>query len=256
MRKCVYTPMPRTGGRREAADVKSAMHIAIVEDSAPDRALIAQNLNRFAAERGLSFVLTEFQDGEDLVTNYAASYDVILMDIQMTFMDGMSAAHRVRRLDPDVVIVFITNAPQYAIEGYRVRAVDYILKPISWFSFSESLARALTFVKPEAADYIAIVLREGRTRLAVDRICYVEVQDHQLIYNTLDGKYVTKGTMADAAAHLTPPRFARCNRCYLVNLKYVDYFHGFDLRVNGDTLQVSRRQRKSFLDALNGYMNS
>ena len=248
--------MPRGGARREAADVKSAMHIAIVEDSPQDRALIAQNLSRFARERGLSFELTEFQDGEDLVTNYAATYDVILMDIQMTFMDGMTAAHRVRELDPDVVIVFITNAPQYAIEGYRVRAVDYILKPISWFSFSESMARALTFVKPEAVDYIAIALREGHTRLAVDRICYVEVQDHQLIYNTLDGKYVTKGTMADVAAQLTLPQFARCNRCYLVNLKYVESFHGFDLRVNGDIIQVSRRQRKSFMDALNGYLNS
>ncbi len=233
----------------------NARRIAIVEDDPADRELLVRSLRRFEAEKGLRFDLKEFQDGEDLVTGYSADYDLILMDIQMTFMDGMTAARKVREMDPDVVLLFVTNAPQYAIEGYKVRAVDYILKPITWFSFSESLSRALLYVRDRGSDTITIALRDGMTRLPVDRICYVEVQDHQLIYCTRDGRYVAKGTIRDAEAQLRPPLFCRCNRCYIVNLKYVEAFKGSDLRVNGDVLQVSRRQRRAFLDALNLYVN-
>lgn len=232
-----------------------ALRIAIVEDSDEDRVLLEKNLRRFEAERGLQFALTRFRDGEDLVTDYSADYDMILMDIQMTFMDGMQAAKRVREMDPDVVIVFITNAPQYAIEGYQVRAVDYILKPISWFSFSESIARALKYIKPQEKRYITIALKGYRMKLELEKLCYVEVQDHQLIYSTLDGRYVTKGAMRDVEAQLRGGPFYRCNRCYVVNLKYVENCLGSDVRVNGDLIQVSRSRRKGFLDALNAYMN-
>ena len=231
------------------------VRIAIVEDSDSDRELLKKNLARYEAERGVRFDLTEFSDGEDLVTGYTADYDLILMDIRMTFMDGMRAAKRVRELDSDVVIVFISNTPQYAIEGYKVRAMDYMLKPITWFSFSESLGRALNSVKSHQKSYVTIALKGGKTRLETERICYVEAQDHQLVYNTLDGNYVSKGTMRDVEAQLGEGHFFRCNRCYLVNLKYVETYKGCDIIVNGDVIQVSRRRRKSFLDALNAHMN-
>lgn len=231
------------------------IRVAIVEDDAQDLALLKRALSRYEKERGARFQLTEFQDGEDLVTDYAASYDLILMDIQMTFMDGMETARRVRQMDPDVVLLFITNAPQYAIEGYRVRAADYILKPISWFSFSESLSRALMMRKARPQACVTLTLKDGKTRLPLDSICYVEVQNHELIYNTRKGKFITKGTMRDAEEQLADGPFFRCNRCYLVNLAHVDAYQGSDLRVNGDVIQVSRRQRKGFLDALNLYMN-
>ena len=232
-----------------------ALRIAIVEDSDEDRALLEKSLHRYEAEKQVQFELSIFRDGEDLVTDYSADYDLILMDIEMTFMDGMKAAKRVREMDQDVVIVFITNAPQYAIEGYQVRAVDYILKPISWFSFSESLTRALRYVKPQDQRYITIALKGGRMKLETDRLCYVEVQDHQLIYNTTEGKFTAKGTMRDVEAQLNQPQFYRCNRCYVVNLKYVETCLGSDVRVNGDVIQVSRSRRKGFLDALNTWMN-
>ena len=235
--------------------MNSVIRIAIVEDSDTDRELLEKNLARYEAERGLCFDLTRFSDGEDLVTGYAADYDLILMDIRMTFMDGMRAAKHVRQLDPDVVIVFISSTPQYAIEGYKVRAVDYMLKPITWFSFSESLNRALGSVKSHSKSFITISMKGGKTKLETSRICYVEAQDHQLIYNTLDGNYVSKGTMRDVEAQLSADCFFRCNRCYVVNLDHVETYKNCDIRVNGDVIQVSRRRRKSFLDALNAHIN-
>lgn len=231
------------------------VRIAVVEDNERDRERLTKNLRRYETERELRFELIGFEDGEDLVTNYSADYDLILLDIEMRFMDGMCTAKSVRALDPEVPIIFVTNAPQYAIEGYKVRALDYILKPVSWFSFCESLDRALLHRRSREEQSITVALREGKTRLNMDRICYVEVQDHELTYNTRDGKFVTKGAIRDAEELLNAAGFVRCNRCYIVNLKYVEGYQGNDLKVNGDLIQISRRQRKSVLDALNRYMN-
>ena len=116
--------------------VKAAMvRIAVVEDSEQDRRALLDCLHRY--EQKLKFSIEEFQDGEDIVTGYSADYDLLLMDIEMTFMNGMKAAEKIRELDKDVEIIFITNAPQYAIQGYKVNALDYMLKPISWRVWEE-----------------------------------------------------------------------------------------------------------------------
>lgn len=93
------------------------LRIATVEDDAHDLEALRTHLNRYEKENGLKFLVTEFQDGEDIVTEYSADYDLILMDIEMAFLNGMKAAEKIRELDKDVVIIFITNMPQYAIQG-------------------------------------------------------------------------------------------------------------------------------------------
>ena len=232
------------------------IRIAIVEDDRHDREALKKCLNRYEKENQVKFSVTEFQDGEDIVTDYTASYDLIILDIEMAFLNGMKAAEKIRELDTNVIIIFITNMPQYAIQGYKVNALDYILKPISYFSFSESMVRALAKVKTPEKEYITIVLKGGKKKLDVARICYVEVQDHVLIYHTLDGDFETKEELRGIWENdyiLTTKKMK--HRCYLVNLEFVETYQGSDIMVNGDTIQVSRSRRKPFLDALNEYMN-
>ena len=133
--------------------------------------------------------------------------------------------------------------------------MDYMLKPVAYFSFSETMNRALRKIKTREKEYVTIAVKGGKMKLDVSHICYVEVQDHLLIYHTTDGEFVTKGTIRDADGQLDPGRFFRCNRCYLVNLEYVENYQGSDITVNGDIIQVSRSRRKPFLDVLNEYMN-
>lgn len=106
--------------------------------------------------------ITAFSDGDELVENYKAEYDIILLDIEMRFMDGMTAAGIIREKDPEVIIIFITNMAQYAIKGYQVNATDYVLKPVSYFSFSQSLDRAMGRLSKRVKDFIAIAIKGGR----------------------------------------------------------------------------------------------
>ena len=137
------------------------LRIATVEDDTNDLEALRTHLSRYEKENGLKFQVTEFRDGEDIVTDYSADYDLILMDIEMAFLNGMKAAEKIRELDKDVIIIFITNMPQYAIQGYKVNALDYMLKPISYFSFSESMGRALHRVNVQETGYCTDLLCRG-----------------------------------------------------------------------------------------------
>lgn len=95
------------------------VRIAIVEDDRHDREALKKCLSRYEKENQVKFSLTEFQDGEDIVTDYTASYDLIILDIEMAFLNGMKAAEKIRELDTNVIIIFITNMPQYAFRGTR-----------------------------------------------------------------------------------------------------------------------------------------
>lgn len=231
------------------------LRIAVVEDDKTYAAQLKEYLVRYGTEKNQKISVALFPDGEDIVTDYSAEFDIILMDVEMTFMDGMTTAERIREKDNEVVIIFITNMPQYAIQGYKVDAMDYVLKPISYFAFSQRIDRALTRVKKKEATYITVAQKGGKKKLNVDKICYVEVRDHDLIYHSTKGDIVTKSSMKEAEDTLGGTKFFRCNRCYLVNLEYVEDFRGNDVTVASDVIQVSRARKKAFMDALNDYMN-
>ena len=95
--------------------------IAVAEDEQSCIDTVQQFLSDFSKEKGILFDVHVFRNGEQLVFNYQADYDIILLDIEMPGMDGMTAAEKIRETDKDVIIIFITNMAQYAVQGYRVR---------------------------------------------------------------------------------------------------------------------------------------
>ena len=106
------------------------IRIAVVEDEELYAEQLQNYISKYAEERKKQIKVTWFQDGEDIVSGYKGEYDIILLDIQMRFMDGMTAAEKIRELDSEVVLMFITNMIQYAVRGYEVDAMDYVVKPV------------------------------------------------------------------------------------------------------------------------------
>ena len=109
------------------------------------------------------------------------------MDVEMKFMDGMSAAEEIRKMDTEVVIIFITNMPQYAIQGYRVDALDYVLKPVSYFAFSQELDKAVKKIKLRKGNSLLLLQDKGVVRLRLEQIWYLESQGHHIIVYTEKG---------------------------------------------------------------------
>ena len=109
----------------------------------------------------------------------------------------MSAAEEIRKIDTEVVIIFITNMAQYAIRGYAVDALDYVLKPVSYFAFSQRLNRAISRMKKRETKMIMVNIKGGTVRINIANIYYIESQGHTLILHTILGDYETTGVMKE-----------------------------------------------------------
>ena len=231
------------------------IRVAVVEDEEQYREEFLSYLKRYEKESGQHFRISVFTDGDEITEDYQADYDLILMDIAMQFMDGMTAAEKIRRLDSEAVIIFITSTPQFVMRGYAVDALDYVLKPINYFAFSQRIDRAISRMGKRRRRYISVPVKGGIQKLEVSQLRYVEVQDHDLVYHTARGSVLTRGTLAEAEELLGTEQFFRCSKCYLVNLEYVDGIQNFDILMDNTRIQVSRARKKALMDALNNYMN-
>ena len=231
------------------------IQIAIVEDDKHQVQLLQKYIARYEQESEQNFHVNVFQDGEDIVENYSGKYDIILMDIEMQFMDGMTTAEEIRKSDTEVVIIFITNMPQYAMKGYAVDALDYVLKPINYFAFSQRIDRALERMVKRTKKYLNIMNKGAMRKVDISTLYYIEVQNHDLCFHTKDGNFTQRETMKRIEEKLAGESFFRCNKCYLINLEYVNGIDRNTVLVGEEEVQVSRARKKELMDALNDYMN-
>lgn len=230
------------------------IRMAIVEDEAKYADQLREYVDRYSRQSGKTFEITSYTDGDELVESFQAQFDIILMDVEMPFLNGMTAAEMIRKTDPQVVIIFITNMAQYAIRGYAVDALDYVLKPVSYFAFSQRLERAVERMERRVAHYITIPVPGGAQKLEVARIYYIESQSHKLIYHTTDGDFTSTGAMGEMERQLEQYHFYRGNKGYLMNLAHVDGIRDGCALIQGEMLPLSRARKKAFLAALTDYV--
>ena len=230
------------------------IRIAMVEDEAAVREQLQGYIQRYTRQYGTEFAVTEFTDGVEILDEYRPVYDIVLLDVEMKHLDGMETAQRIRELDKDVVLIFITNMAQYAIKGYAVGALDYVLKPVPYFAFSQQLQKAEEKLRRRARHYLAVPVEGGLRRLDTAQIYYMESEGHRVHFYTEEGEFSAPGALKTFEEKLASLPFARCNSGYLVNLAQVKGVQQGVAQVGPYELQVSRPKRKSFLAALADYI--
>ena len=230
------------------------IHIAIVEDDPEVRQQLVEYVHRYERQFGRMFEQTVFEDGDEIVSDYRAVYDIILLDIQMRRMDGMAAAEAIRKVDKDVILIFITNMAQFAIRGYAVDALDYVLKPVPYFAFSRQLQKAVDRLRKRQKTFLTVPVDGGLRRIDVASIYYLESEGHYVRIYTENGDLLTSGSLKSYEEKLANKPFARCNSGYLVNLAQVLGVQQNTVQVGPHELQVSRPKKKAFLEALTDYI--
>jgi len=229
--------------------------VAVVDDQASVRDQIQSYFEQYQQERGERFHIASFADASLFLDRYQPEYDLILMDIDMPGMDGLTAARRLRKLDPKVVLIFVTNLAQYAISGYEVRAVDFVVKPLYYDKFAVKLERALKLALPKNRPMVLIKTEDGTVALERGDVTYVEVQGHNLFYHTGEETYRVRGSLKQAEKEFGEMPFFTCNKCYIVNLAFVDAVRESVAVVAGEEITVSRPKKKTFMEALAAYYN-
>jgi len=230
------------------------IRIAIVEDDQDYIRQLQTYLEQYRRESGEAVDVAVFTDGDEIAEGYRPRFDVILMDVEMRFMDGMTAAREIRKVDCEVVIIFITNMAQYAIQWYSVDALDYLLKPVSYFAFAQRLERAVARMKRRVARYLTVPVKGGARKLEASQIYYVESRDHELTFHTAVGNFTAGLTMRETESRLSNLPFFRGNNSYLINLEHVDAVQDGCAVVRGESLKLSRPRKAAFMEALSDYM--
>lgn len=227
---------------------------AIVEDNSADAARLKALLAHYTEENRQSFHVDVFQDSLGFLHQYQEPYDLIFMDIELPGINGMETARRLRKLDSLATLIFVTNMAQYALHGYEVNALDFVLKPVSYAPFAMKLKRAVRNVQRHSDVELNLVTVDGFVRISASQVLYVEVQKHYLTYHTEEGTFTVRETMKVAAERLAPLHFARCSNSYLVNLRHVTMVQENTVRVGQTLLSISRSRKADFLKYLASYL--
>lgn len=231
------------------------MRIAIVEDDRKNAETLTQHLERYSKENNRSMKIKYYPNGECFLKNFKpGEFSFVFMDIEMPGMDGMTVARKLREVDKNTLLLFVTNLAQYAVQGYEVQAFDFIVKPIQYYNFAMKLNRAFECLDNMQNKEFWISSRQGKKCIVADELKYVEVMGHTLIFHTLKEDVSGTGALKNVLEAFDGLSFSLCNRCYLVNLRYVTEVKDDIVLVGGDELKISTPKRKSFLSDLNNYI--
>lgn len=227
------------------------LNVAIVEDASDDLAVMRAHVEKYAEEHGIADLhVFAFTGAEEFLGNYRPTYDVVFMDIELPGANGMTASRALRVVDPHVAIVFTTNLASYAVEGYEVDALSYLLKPVTYPAFALTMSKVMARVAKRQEKVYLIQTADRTVGVPISSILYVEVVRHALFFHTTQGTYRRRGSMQEVEAELAPLGFCRCHSGYLVNVERVTSFSATEVVVSEETLPVSRQRKQAFMDAL------
>ncbi len=218
-----------------------AYRVAVVDDRARDAEFVQGILNRWAEQRQVSIQSAVFPSAERFLFQYAEdkAWDILLLDIEMGAMDGVTLARRIRQDNEAVQIVFITGFADYMAQGYEVSALHYLMKPVDRDKLFAVLDRAAAAVEKSER---AILLSVGGEllRLPAGQVQYVEVFSHTLAIVT-DTSTIQAKLPISELEKLLGEGFVRCHRSYLVGLKHIARLSKTEVTLdNGKVLPLSR----------------
>ncbi len=230
-------------------------NVAIVEDELDAAKDMSRFLEEFGRSESVEFTVSHFPDAEEFLRRYIHNiYDLVMMDIRMPSMDGMTAAEKLRQIDEAVPLVFVTSMVQFAVRGYSVDALDFIVKPVKYPAFELKMKRIIRAVKTRRSESIMINVDGAAKVIPANLIYYVEVLGHNLTYHTAQGDYTLRGKLSAVEQSLPKESFFRCSASNIINLRYVNRVLSEDVEVAGKLIRFSRGKKREFMDALSAYL--
>ncbi len=233
------------------------MRIAIVDDVAAERSLLRSRLETQVQSRHLSAHFFEFDSGEAfLAAAKEQPFTVVFLDIYMGGISGIETAIELRRFDPECLLVFTTTSTDHALEGFRVRALHYLVKPYDEEEVGTLLDEILHRI-PKADKHIVMKVNGSNVQLSFRDIVSAEHYAHQIHVKTASGRtFITRQSFSEFTAPLkTDERFFVCGRGVIINLEHAsDIGNGSFTMDDGSAVGISRDLTKAARQAFMDYL--
>lgn len=233
------------------------MRIAIVDDLPSERALLKDQLTRQLHRRNVQADIAEYASGEAfLAAAQASPFTAAFLDIYMPGMTGMDAAKALRAKDKDCLLIFTTTSPDYALEGFQVRAMHYLVKPFPAAEI-DALTDELLSRVPQTDKFLTLKVDGSEIRLPYQDIVYAEHFAHLMYVHTTARKTLaTRQAFKVFTAPLKEDaRFFVCGRGVIVNLSHAADLEGAAFcMTDGSRVFVSQELVKSARQSLMTYL--
>lgn len=228
---------------------------AIIEDEEKAYETLKEYLLSFGKENQIDFSITHYSEGLSFLEE-CTGFDLVFMDIELPNTNGMDIATKMREKDQKVALIFVTNMVQYAIRGYSVDAIDYVLKPIQYNRFYALMMKVSRIIQDSQEKELILKTPSGIKKIFLSSLLYVQINDHLLIYQTDKEEIETWGSLAKAEKELPSDLFVRCNNSTIVNIKLVVSFDKENIYLTKKRIRipVSRSKRKEVLRLLTDQM--
>ena len=232
------------------------MNIAIVEDLAQDRERVSSCLNRYMEELGLTYNLYTYESAEEFVKALnTLSFQIVFMDIYLQGMTGMEAAVYLRRQNRDCKLIFLTISTEHCLEGFRVNACHYLLKPFLDHDFEEAMERCQ--LQPVYdVPYLDVICDGRELKLNTEAILYIQVQKRNVLIQTLNQTLIVNGPFHTLTKPLLDDRrFLLCIQGVLINMDHISNQEETVFIVkNGDRLPINIRNKRQILQSYRNYI--
>lgn len=218
------------------------LNIAVCDDEAVEIEYLSFLTHQWAEETGLAVRVSGFGSAEAFLFDYEENKktDILLLDIQMKGMDGISLAEKIRETDENIQIVFITGFPDYISKGYDVSALHYLIKPVDKQKLSEVLTRASVSLKKQEK-FILLSVDNESVKINTKDIVFVEAFGHTSCVVCEKNQYNIKLPISDIAKMLGEG-FVQCHRSYIANIRHISKITKTDIFFdNSKSIPVSRR---------------
>lgn len=228
--------------------------ISVVEDDFDARNTIVSALNEYSKSHNLLFQIMVFDNADSFIATYKNDVDIIFMDIELPGTNGMDATKIIRKKDQKAIIVFVTNMASYAVEGYQVNALDFILKPLDKSTFDMKMNRIMEKAKLNQDVFISITYNHQIVLINISELIYVEVVDHYLYFHLTNNEYKIRGSLNSYENDLARKGFLRCNNYAIVNPFYIIGINQDNVIIKNGKISISRQRKKAFLESLANYL--
>ena len=229
--------------------------VLIVEDTPAEAQVLQDFLGRYAAEKGLELNVEVLGSALEFIDTRRAA-DLVLMDIDMPGINGMEAAQVMRGYDEQTPLIFVTNLAQYAVRGYSVDALDFVVKPVEHHDFAMRLDRAVRIMTRNVRSTMALPTEDGIAVVSHSDLLFVDMLKHDVCYHLADGRVLReRGTMRATAEKLGKDEFVRVSSGCLVNMGRVTRIGAESVTVaDGTELFFSRSQKRPGLEKLANFI--
>lgn len=208
---------------------------------------------RLGNSLGIDVKCDKYQNGKDLLKSNYNQYQIIFLDIDMNDENGIHIAERIRETNQKVEIIFFTALIQYAVDGYRVKAYRFLVKPIEYEDFVFQLNELLVHLNNSEKSNLILTKDGQEYTVKIEDIIYVEVMDHSLTYHCVNYNITISGTMRKLEHNLKEHFFSRIHNSYIVNMRYITEVRNQNLLLqNGKELPIARSKKETFRQA---YLN-